>query len=53
MENLLQLDCIDCGKRFIVVDDEIDGETLGCPHCGGDVPVPSYDEDTTGEDEGD
>ena len=51
MKFLLQFDCDDCGKRFIVIDDEVDEDTLACPHCRADVPVPDdRDEDDDPED---
>ena len=51
MKFLLQVDCDDCQKQFIVVDDDIEGDMLACPHCSADVPVPDdRDEDDDPDD---
>ena len=39
MEQMFRLNCEDCGREFVVLNDEIDDEILGCPHYGVSVPV--------------
>ena len=49
MEIMLRLRCTECGKCFIVEDDEVETDYLSCPHCQECVDV--GDEEPEVEDE--
>ena len=38
-ETMLRLNCQECNREFVVLEDDLDDEALICPHCGEDVPV--------------
>ena len=44
MDILLKFCCKDCGKEFVVVDDQVETDVLNCPHCNGDVELPEDDD---------
>ena len=40
MEVMLRFHCPDCRKEFIVIDDQIESDSLTCPHCDRDIEMP-------------
>ena len=40
MDILLCLECDYCRKSFIVSGADVDEESLNCPYCRAEVPVP-------------
>ena len=45
MQILLRFNCAECRKSFIVEDEELEDQQLGCPFCGIDIEVPDDDQD--------
>lgn len=42
---LLRFTCAECEKFFIIGDEELADEELGCPFCGAIIEVPADDQD--------
>ena len=37
--------CDGCEKEFIVMDHQVDTDTLTCPHCQEEIEVPVMDDE--------
>ena len=44
METMLKFRCDGCNKEFIVMDHQVDTDTLTCPHCQEEIEVPELDD---------
>ena len=44
MNILLRFICAECQKSFIVDDEELEDQELGCPYCGANIEVPDDDQ---------
>jgi len=45
METMLKFRCNGCDKEFIVMDHQVDTDTLACPHCQEEIEVPEIDDE--------
>ena len=45
METMLKFRCDGCDKEFIVMDHQVDTDTLACPHCQEEIEVPELDDE--------
>ena len=45
METMLKFRCNGCDKEFIVMDHQVDTDTLTCPHCQEEIEVPELDDE--------
>ena len=45
METMLKFQCNGCDKEFIVMDHQVDTDTLACPHCQEEIEVPEIDDE--------
>ena len=45
METMLKFRCNGCNKEFIVMDHQVDTDTLACPHCQEEIEVPELDDE--------
>ena len=48
METMLKFrcdGCDGCDKEFIVMDHQVDTDTLTCPHCQEEIEVPELDDE--------
>lgn len=45
MELMLRIHCTNCRREFIVLDDQIESDSLTCPHCDEDLEVPQDDDE--------
>ena len=45
MEAMLKFQCNGCDKEFIVMDHQVDTDTLACPHCQEEIEVPELDDE--------
>jgi len=45
METMLKFRCDGCEKEFIVMDRQVDTDTLTCPHCQEEIEVPELDDE--------
>ena len=45
MDILLRLECEECRMSFIVRDLDVDKESLTCPYCEAEVPVPDAEDE--------
>ena len=45
METMLKFRCDGCNKEFIVMDHQVDTDTLICPHCQEEIEVPELDDE--------
>ena len=45
METMLKFQCNGCDKEFIVMDHQVDTDTLACPHCQEEIEVPELDDE--------
>ena len=45
METMLKFRCDGCNKEFIVMDHQVDTDTLACPHCQEEIEVPEIDDE--------
>ena len=45
METMLKFRCDGCDKEFIVMDHQVDADTLACPHCQEEIEAPELDDE--------
>ena len=45
MEAMLKFQCNGCDKEFIVMDHQVETDTLACPHCQEEIEVPELDDE--------
>ena len=50
MEVMLRFHCTYCRKEFIVIDEQIESDSLTCPYCDQGIDVPQDDDEDEDED---